>query len=163
MVSELASPLRACCRNLGGLLACVCTSSVRILWRHCQGFTQMALLTSQQDQLHQSSSLLNDYFKLVLKLFVSMTSWLAFRCIFLPSCRIHLFSWQATLLFHSIHINFLLQFGMQVYFEMYCYPCAAGLPSYCIFCAVFISKKSVENKKCVSDKLSFGTVGCQRC
>ena len=55
-----------------------CASFVSGEVRDCQSFTQMVLHAGPWNQLCPSSSLFNDYFKLVSKMFVSMTSWLAF-------------------------------------------------------------------------------------
>lgn len=55
-----------------------CASSVSGEVRDCRSFTQMALHAAPWNQLCPSSSLFNDYFKLVSELFVSMTSGLAF-------------------------------------------------------------------------------------
>lgn len=73
--------------------------------RDCQSFTQMALHTSSWNQLCPSSSLFNDYCKLVSELFVSMISWLAFIRISLLSRQILLF-YGRLLLFFIAYIYF---------------------------------------------------------
>lgn len=71
----------------------LCASFVSGEVKDCQSLTQVVLCAVLWNQLCPSSSLFNDYFKLVSKLFVSMTSWLAFIRISLLSCQILLFSW----------------------------------------------------------------------
>lgn len=80
--------------------------------RDCQSFTQMALRASPWNQLCPSSSLFNDYLKLVSKLFVRMTSWLIF--IHISSlCQILLFFMVGCLIFHFIAYVY-FKFGFTV-------------------------------------------------
>lgn len=88
-----------------------CASFVSGEVKDCQSFTQMALRAGLWNQLCPSSSLFNDYFKLVSKLFVSMTSWLAFIHISLLSCQI--------LLFFMVGCSFSFHTIPYVYFKFY--------------------------------------------
>lgn len=125
--SELTSPVWACGRNLGGLLTRVCRHHVypRFLrkWGIARALHRWLCTPTSGTSLCCSSSLSNDYLKLVSKLFVSMPLCQTFIHISLLSCQILFFFFPmvgcSSFLFHSIFIlNFVLKSVEMVCFKV---------------------------------------------